>query len=371
MDSVYIDNVTGLRAVLIHGAGIERECAEHELLEAGVCLPLPHRSFWLANGTHDDRLFLLIRDTKGTARGGLEIEQIHPRTMPGHVILQVRMFGGNLSGDVCRVALQALRAISLGMHRVLRLNVRVFSRDAQADIANTMREIGYCEVRKPTRYRHTLAIDLRPTEEEIFASISKGTRRKIKDAYKLSAKSVSLTDPSYVGRLADLQQESLDRTGGKIADMDWENVLRMSKEHPGHSQVLGAFVGDDISPDHMYAFGWACCHGKWVEHRSMGTTRQEGMRVPVGHMLVWDLVRWAKTTGAEWFDMGGITLGNPGEEALEGISNFKRLFSNEVLEVGSEWMLEPRPRRARIADVLSRSFWGIQHIGDHRIRHAS
>ena len=94
----------------------------------------------------------------------------------------------------------------------------------------------------------------------------------------------------------------------------------------------------------------------------MGTSQPDGMKVNVGRMLVWDLVRWAKTTGAEWFDMGGITLGNPGEEALAGISSFKRSFSDNVVEVGSEWILEPRPIRARIADAISRSLRGLQQV---------
>lgn len=347
---------------LIHGLGQDRKQAEGELLNSGVCLPLPQRAIWAENINHTDSLFLLIRKPSGAAFGGLGVEQIYPRSMPGHSILQVRMFGGNLPSDCRKVTLEALRSVASTMKRVLRLKVNVFSRTDHEEIAQIMRDLGYCELQERSRYRHTLAIDLRPTEEEIFAAIGKGTRRKIRDAYRMSGRSIPITDPIYAERIEELQQESLSRTGGTIARLDWKGVIRMSRDHPEISRVLGAFVGDDPSPDRMYAFGWVCYHGHHVEHHSMGTSRPDGMKVPVGHMLVWDLVCWAKTTGAEWFDMGGITLGNPGEEALAGISNFKRLFSDNVVEVGSEWILEPRAIRAHIADAISRSLRGLHQV---------
>ena len=56
--------------------------------------------------------------------------------------------------------------------------------------------------------------------------------------------------------------------------------------------------------------------------------------------------------GAQWFDMGGVTVAEGDENHLEGISRFKRYFSREILEVGAEWVLEPAPLRARIAAAI-------------------
>ena len=82
--------------------------------------------------------------------------------------------------------------------------------------------------------------------------------------------------------------------------------------------------------------------------------QRDRQHVPYGHLLVWQMIRWSKSTGAEWFDMGGVTLeGEEDEASLEGISRFKKLFSREVVEIGAEWVLEPAPVRARIANVVS------------------
>jgi hypothetical protein len=57
--------------------------------------------------------------------------------------------------------------------------------------------------------------------------------------------------------------------------------------------------------------------------------------------------------------MGGVTLADGDQPELEGISNFKRYFSREVVEVGAEWVLEPHPVRAGIATLVS---GGAEHV---------
>ena len=55
-----------------------------------------------------------------------------------------------------------------------------------------------------------------------------------------------------------------------------------------------------------------------------------------------------------WFDFGGITAGSHGaDDKLGGISDFKRYFSKEIVGVGQEWSLEPRPALNSIARGVS------------------
>jgi lipid II:glycine glycyltransferase (peptidoglycan interpeptide bridge formation enzyme) len=72
------------------------------------------------------------------------------------------------------------------------------------------------------------------------------------------------------------------------------------------------------------------------------------------YAVVWDLIRWAKENGARFFDFGGITVGSHGSnDPLGGISDFKRYFSERVVEVGAEWSFEPRPLQAYAARMVS------------------
>jgi hypothetical protein len=338
--------------MLIRGLGHERDCAERELLEAGVPLALSHRAIWAAHVSRWESWFLLVRDASGRACAGVAIEVVRTRAMPGYAVLRVEKLGGTLPGEVSSVALEAIAKLARSTPRVLRLQLNVFSRDGRETIGKTLEELGFREVRPPSSYRHTLVIDLKPSEDEIFASLGKSARRRIRETVKLSLRSVVITDPLYAERLKELQLEALQRTGGHSPSEDWRGILRMSQEHPDHSRVIGVFPGEDNASENMGAFGWVCNHGDHAEYRASGSTKRSG-RAPFGYLLVWEMIRWAKTTGAEWFDMGGVTLADGDESALEGISEFKRFFSREVVEVGAEWVLEPSPVRARIAAIVS------------------
>ena len=72
------------------------------------------------------------------------------------------------------------------------------------------------------------------------------------------------------------------------------------------------------------------------------------------HPLFWDLIVWAKRIGASWFDLGGVTAGSVGSgDPVGGISDFKRLFSKQMIDVAEDWEFEPRPVPARLATLVS------------------
>jgi hypothetical protein len=345
----------GIRAFLIRERGAERELAERELLEAGVPLPLPHRALWAANAYPWKSWFLLMRDPNGHACGGFGIEHIQSRSMPGHVILRVRSFGGDLSLDICRLGLEAATQVARNEPRILKLQINVFSLTGREEIGKILAGLRFRELSPSSSYRYTLAVDLRASEESILASFSKSARNRIRESMKKSLRSVVITDPAYAVRIEALQQEAVRRTGGQIAATDWKGVLRMSRESPDLARVFGLFADDDLVPENMRAFSWACNHGDRGEYRAAGSARNADMRTPFGYILVWDMIRWAKSNGAEWFDMGGVTLDEGEGTALKGISDFKGFFSRRVVEVGAEWVLELSPLRARVADMLAAS----------------
>jgi lipid II:glycine glycyltransferase (peptidoglycan interpeptide bridge formation enzyme) len=142
--------------------------------------------------------------------------------------------------------------------------------------------------------------------------------------------------------------------------------LKLSKNSPHLSRVIGLFSGEDASPEKMEAFLWVCNHGDHVEYRAAGSARQTDSRIPYGYLLAWEMIRWAKAEGAEWFDMGGVTLAEGDEPELEGISRFKRYFSRDVVEVGAEWVLEPLPMRARIATLVSYGALSLRNLMEKR-----
>lgn len=355
MEEIYRCKTSGLAVFSIRGLGAERDQAEREVVDAGVPLPLFHRAVWSSNHDNSEPWFLLVRDADGRASAGVTVEQIVTRAMPGHRIFRLRQFGNGMPYDVCRVLLEGLAELVRKSNRILQIQVRVFSRCRRNEFSQLLALLGYRELVPPSVYRHTLVLDLKPSEEEIFAKINKSGRQSIRKTMKMALKSVPLTSPEYANRLGELQREALQRTGGHIASEDWRAVLNISKERPDLSRVFGLFLGENESPENMMAFGWVCSHGDHGEYRSAGSTRRSDLKIPYGYAVVWDMIRWSKAAGAEWFDLGGVTLNEGDKDPLKGISDFKRCFRGDVEEVGAEWVFDQHPIRARLANVLSKN----------------
>jgi lipid II:glycine glycyltransferase (peptidoglycan interpeptide bridge formation enzyme) len=253
------------------------------------------------------------------------------------------------------VLLQAVAILAKRLPRVLRVQVSVFSRDRREEIEAILKELVFARTPPASSYRYTLVIDLKPTEDEIFASLDKGARYEIRRTAKKQLRCLVIDNPMYGDRLRELQEEALHRTDGQTHAENWQGILEMSREHPELSRVFGMFLGDDSAPQEMAAFSWVLNNGDHGEYRAAGSTRRIEAPVPLGYLPVWEMIRWAKATGSDWFDMGGVTLEGADQNALEGISRFKRTFSRNVAEVGSEWVMEPSPGKAKIASVISNS----------------
>jgi hypothetical protein len=162
------------------------------------------------------------------------------------------------------------------------------------------------------------------------------------------------TSLSLAARLQQLSDETRARTGGAQRPLDWKAILEMSAQAPRLSRIAILERTDRAGPDRILAFAWGCLHGGVGEYSESGSTRADDLKVSTSYALLWDLIIWARKGGAHTFDLGGVTSGiTHSEDPLGGISDFKRRFSQREVEVGAEWELVPRPRRAMVAGLVS------------------
>lgn len=363
---VHKDAETGLQTTLIRGLGSERDDAEREVIEAGVSLPLQHRVVWAENLYRSEPLFLVVREGDGRVRAGFAIENLRTRAIPGYKTLRVVRFGGDLPIEVCQAAVQGLTELARSTPRVLWLQLNVFSRHGRDAIGESLQKLGYRQIVPPSSYQHTLVVDLVPSEDEIFATFSTNGRRRVREAIRKSLKPLVIEDADYADQLSGLQSAAFQRTGANFNSENWPAILKISKERPDLSRVVGLFEDEDLAPEKMRAFLWGCNHGDHWEYRAAGSIRRTEAPIPFGYLLAWEMIRWAKAEGADWFDMGGVTLAESEDTALEGISRFKRYFSREVAEVGAEWVLEPSPARARVATAVSNCAQRLRGLAKNR-----
>jgi lipid II:glycine glycyltransferase (peptidoglycan interpeptide bridge formation enzyme) len=244
--------------------------------------------------------------------------------------------------------------------------VEVFSRslETRSAIARVLAELGFNKVGRSRCYRHTLALDLSEPEETIFASFHKKCRRDIRTADRNPVAVRPISDPKWIGRMDVIFRETLSRTGGLYRPQNWNSIIDISKSSPGLSRVIGLFRTDVSGAESLVAFAWASGHGDHWQYASAASIRTDDLKMPMTYCLVWNLIRWARHHGATWFDFGGITKGSArdGRDPLGGISDFKRYFTKNVVEVGEEWVLEPHRFRGALARAISSGAVGVRRL---------
>lgn len=363
---------------LIDAPGTLWEECEAALDKSGTPLPLFHRGVWArALKTSGAECSLsAIRGQDGACRAGFAVESERSRALPGHRLLSVRHLGigsGGLDDSSLDAGLAALAGQARSDSSILRVTVESFALDpdARARTSERLRRHGFQQA-PPTRvYQRTLVIDLNAEEEAIFAGFHKNARQGIRNVARYPVVVTTADSVELAPRLQELGDEALRRTGGESRQLDWSSLIRMSAAAPSLSRIAVLRRTDRTGPESVLAFAWGCVHGEVAEYSVSGSARVDDLKVSTSYALLWDLIRWARLEGARWFDLGGITSGSTqSDDALGGISDFKRRFSQRELEVGGQWQLEPRPGRAAAARIISRGASLLRHtanrIGNHQ-----
>jgi hypothetical protein len=356
LPAVYHCSGEPYRAEVIHGTGVERETVEKTLLDAGLRLPIAHRSAWARARAPMPSWFLAVRDGRGRPCGGFAIEVDRSRALPGHRILRVQRFGTAAADAVRQVGLRALVDLSRRQPLVLRVELEVFSRDADVrrSVAAEAGALGFRRREHRRAYGRTVVVDLDRDERDVLASFSATARQNIRAVQKAGWHVRCITEDRWGEAIAGLLREAFRRTGGEPPPWDWTRVIHLSRSEPGLSRLAGLFGVENGGGETLWAFAWGRWQGDHVEYSEAGSARAPGVRTPLAHALAWDLMCWARGNGAAWFDFGGITERRPDQpDALAGISHFKRLFSKTEADVREEWVLEPHPLRSRIGDAVS------------------
>ena len=336
--------------------------AEADLASQGLQLSLFHHFAWIESTGQLGSFWATVRNSQGVIQGAISLDAYPSRALPGHLFMRVQRFGDFLPEAAWSPMLAALAKFARSSSRILRLNIEVFSRDKRDRIADVMRQHGFVPA-PPRSYRYTLTMDLAPTEEKLLADLHKSARQNLRPVVLEKLSVVPLTDRSFASKLQFLSNESMRRTGATSNKFNAVTALDLSRNYPELSRVVGLFLAEaEQTPDSLVGFAWGCRHGDHVEYRAAGIKRLENSRLAVSYPLLWTLILWAKREGAAWFDLGGVTLEDSSQEALKGISEFKRFFSRNVEEVGDEWMIETQPFRLLVADRLSSLVKSLKQI---------
>ena len=327
---------------------------ETALIAAGTSVPADHRVDWASVWGSVGRVVEVWSGASERCVASIVVDVGESTALPGYELWRVERLPALGDRAANEAALLGLADDARSSRRALSIAVGLATddQDARVGLAEQAHALGYRRAPSMRGYGRTLAIDLAPDEDELFAGLHASCRRGIRAVAKNPIESAPVTDAGLAPRLRSLHEETMGRTGGDCQSPSWAEIIRYAEAHPEVARLVGMYetLGDSGT---LLAFALGLRQGDHVEYRLAASARS-GVRAPLGYALGWDLIVWAKRIGARWFDFGGIPA-DPVPENLAGIVRFKQSFGGRPIDFREEWVIEIRPVLETIRRGLARA----------------
>jgi hypothetical protein len=308
---------------------------------------LPHRLDWIKPKWGSEQWWLVVRDLQRRPVAGFSVTVIPTRALPGHRLLRLGRLRFAPDPGPAEAAVHFLVDLARRDKRTLSVAVEPFFADEiereHATVA--LERAGFRLAGAARMYTHTLRIDLTREPETIFSSFHSTARRHIRAVAKHPVEVRLVQDPALAARLEEVLDETFARTAAAASPESWPPLIRYCLAHPEQARLVSLFRTDRAGPEALVAFALGLNHGDHVQYAIAGSTRPPDLRMPFGYVLAWDLMCWARTVGAQWFDFGGIVPDLAESDERHGIQQFKCCFGGDVVEVRQHWWREFQPVR--------------------------
>ena len=324
-----------------------------EKLEAGAVRELPwiQTHAYLELCPREFRL-LQVRDEAGAPSAQLAVYLTRPRRAPWFATGLAERFGPASSGEEEEFALQVLRDLFLELGEVMALRLRPerFDQPELWNFQERARRAGYHLVDAGDVTR-TLIYDLRPSEEELMAGFARKTKALFQGEELGLVDIKILSDPGFIPQCREALSAAFARTGGGSAHFDFETAFSLITKHPDRAAIIGLFLKS--RPERMLAYVTGFRSGAVAEYSSSGSLDDPELRsFPFNYWLLWNLMLWAKRSGASFFDLRGVT-GGGSSDPLNGISFFKRRFPARETEINREMETILKPKLRGLFQLLT------------------
>src|SRR5207247_10441227 len=129
-------------------------------------------------------------------------------------------------------------------------------------------------------WSYTLLLDLRRSEDEIFAACSSSARRAIRAVAKGPLEVRLVDDARLADRLDALLRETFARTGARYeARWDWARVIELTREVPHSTRLIGMFRTDRQGPHSLLGFAWGWWNGQSASYLAGASEGVQALRV--------------------------------------------------------------------------------------------
>lgn len=191
--------------------------------------------------------------------------------------------------------------------------------------------------------RASLRLDLRASEDEIFANFRKTSRYEVRRAERSGATVSIASSDRDIDEFLDLYQRMAARKGFNPNPIDnMRRVIRWLIGSESRGALLIGRIGSMIHGGAVIARSGRRC---WY---ILGASDREE-HMSVGHILQWRALLWAKSHGCTEYDFGGYTPG-----ATSGPAWFKEGFGGTPVQLVSSHRRVIEPKRYNIIRLISK-----------------
>jgi hypothetical protein len=163
-----------------------------------------------------------------------------------------------------------------------------------------------------------VVVDMRPEMSAIEASFKSSVRKDLRKAERNGITFFAESDSDHLTEFLEIYRHTLERnSAANFYFFSDEYFSTLGREMAGQFHYFYAVAGRDIVSCELVLH-----HGKYC-HSFLGGTNREALTLCANPMLKWEIIRFLKDRGAEYFLLGGGTRPN------DGIFKFKRAYASE------------------------------------------
>ncbi len=186
------------------------------------------------------------------------------------------------------------------------------------------------------QFRNTVIIDVTRSEDDLLASMSQNTRRKVRVAERDGVQ-------IRVGTVADLPilYELYRVTGERdhflirppeYYEKAWKTFIESGLAHP----LIAELDGKPIAMVILFHFAHKC----WYFYGASSSENRDSMP---NYLLQWHAIKWAKANGYTHYDMWGAPNEFVETDSMWGVFAFKRGFRGIITRHIGAWDYAPYP----------------------------
>ncbi len=234
-------------------------------------------------------------------------------------------------------------AESSGAHT---LKIEPEVREGDSESKALLTEIGFRDARYALNFDTTVTVDLSPSEDELLARMRKSTRYGVRKAAREGVEVVEPGDFEEAwSTFYDWMEDTAERKSGFTIRRPKEYLHDMMRAMHDAGQghlFLAVHEGTPLAGVFVFDFG----RKYWFMH---GASSTEKRTYNPNHLLQWEVMRWARGRGIDYYDMVGIPKpeNRNEDDPYYGVYRFKIGFGGDVTDFVGCLDLPIKDARAR------------------------